>query len=473
MVCSRRLAFASAVSTLLLSTGAYAGGGEAPEEIESCTVFFKRMRAIETATLPGISGSTDNVPRSLPRTKQNRLLYGIEAEYSLQEFNFGDDVAPRAGDTPGVGRLFSFYRSETGNYSKSMQHPELERRDLASSDLTDEDRWLAAYLPEKTHRERGKVSTQEIATEILPNRATFEKLIDGIDSRIGPGSYQAMISIPHATLEKLGRAEIVGFTLFANELASLASIAKPREFHPFLHPYNSPLKNFGRRADRLRREYAQYFREPGYRTDLRALDLSNPKYTIGIAPRFDLASTYGGARFFFEIRGCKTNRECVKRLLAQTTHVFENEVTGFARFADLSDLLNGEPWKMAPLWMQVEEAKRTLYSNRLEKALTLFSHNEDWISHGIETNFLYPLRDWASLARVLELDAPAVARLARAQAQYLESLDTLLTRETPNAARVVEVLSPALAKFTQESGLYEHFQNLWRRTTGKTWDVEF
>ncbi|MBC7397759.1 MAG: hypothetical protein H7333_09985 [Bdellovibrionales bacterium] len=416
--------------------------------------------------LPSIAGAGENIPRSLPRIPENRILFGIEAEFSEQE---GMGQLKNAGNK-GAQKFMQFYRES----AESTKPGSFNDQNLYRVSSNAVDTWspsakaLLEYLPLTTKRETGKVATHEVVSDILPNQATFRHVLRGIDREMGTGSFQGMISIPRTAVVAMGQTEMEGLLTITNELSTLSAIDKPRAFHPLLHPYNPPMGNYEglNRGVHFRLELAKFFDQPNVKTSLSAGNLSNSKYTLGAAARFDLSDRYAGkSRFFIELRGCKENPDCIEKLASQLTQVFENEERGFAEFGKLELLTGGNlsPWKFGSAWNGLGINERQEIKTSLLKVFSL----HPTISQ-IGQHFLYPLKGWDTLKLA---NGFKTETLLKAQNAYIEQLKRISPSQTYEEA--MTVLSPALQNFSHDSGLLEYFKGSWKRITGREWDVQF
>ena len=416
--------------------------------------------------LPKLPGSTENYPLGLTEVPDHRILFGIEAEYS---------------DQASLGKLSTFSKPKTENfwnfYSRhknglrggSFEDPVLYKLPESSeSGLSPEGKLLKNYLPKATVKESGKIDTHEIVTDILPNQTTFLKVLKSLNHELGNGSYQAMMSIPREAVIKRGQAEMEGLLVMSNELSTLSAIANPRPFHPLLHPYNPPMGNYSRlpRGETFRHEMSHFFDRPGLSTAPVAGELSNPKYTLGAAARFDLSDGYQGkSRFFIELRGCKGNVQCVENLSGQLTNIFENGRLGFNEFSKLESLTGGSasPWRTGHVWQEIPFSERREITGKLKNLFFINTSIPDAGEH-----FLYPFKGWETLP--LGNGFP-MEKLIKAQEAYLvELLKAVPSKSYPEA---MEILTPALKNFAKDSGMLDYLKANWKRITQREWDVEF
>jgi hypothetical protein len=437
--------------------------------------------------LPSVAGARDNIPRSLPAAPENRILFGIESEYGVE-----DAQKAVGGSSRGLQNLMRFYEApakiqkwkELPSFLMAQEHLDrvdpTQRPDL---NLSPQELELLRYLPAQTKKEGGKHLTHEISTDILPNFDTYKKVLDGVNSHVGTGSFQSMVSIPRAAMTHMGKAETEGLVYLSNELSAFSAIANPRSNHAFLHPYNSPIGNREEldlggipapptlRGQILGQQIGKFFDEPHVASAPPGLQMNNPKYTLGLAPRFDLSDRVEGkGRFFYEIRGCKENVTCVEKLTRIVTDIYQNERKGFAPFAKLGELYSSgqAPWKFCEAWTKLPPKRQQQILADLNYKFGDYYKSE---SGSVWPNFLYPLKAWDSIAPSLGLSETEVRRLAVAQKNYLSELSGA-EYEHLNEQDTLSRLTRAMQTFANESGLYEKLKSRWKGITHSDWDIQ-
>jgi hypothetical protein len=315
-----------------------------------------------------------------------------------------------------------------------------------------------AFLPETLHRD----DTGNVELVIGPeaNLADFLRQMEWVNEKIGVGSLQAMVSLPHERFfgpnPSSGAQEHLGWLNFFNELdilerielGALRSEQEPTKgpIRSFLHPYLGPMIAVRHKLLRkFLRENAlgQMFDEENILRPARR-DQSF-KFVGSTAYRPDVA---GPARICFEVRDAHRDPDLLKNRLARILFYWAKGLAPFAAFSDIPPFDSAAAFELLP--PAVKNWLAETCPNRAPEAVKAFEIPR--FTYEIYRNFAYPLRHWAPWQEALDFSAE---KLVNAQAAYVRRLSA--AAGTPGEAGLLRA-QEALVSFGRECGLYEAFR---------------
>jgi hypothetical protein len=315
-----------------------------------------------------------------------------------------------------------------------------------------------AFLPETLHRD--DTGNVELVLGPESNLAGFLQQMEWVNEKIGVGSLQAMVSLPHERFfgsnPSLGAQEHLGWLNFFNELdilerielgaSRLAQEPGKGPVRSFLHPYLGPMIAIRHKLLRkFLRENAlgQMFDEENIIRPARR-DQSF-KFVGSTAYRPDVA---GPARICFEVRDAHRDPELLKNRLARILFYWAKGIAPFASFSDIPPFDSAAAFELLP--PNVKDWLAEICPNRAPEAVKAFEIPR--FTYEIYRNFAYPLRDWAPWRDALGFSAE---KLANAQAAYGQRLAA--AAGTPGELGLLRA-QEALVDFSKECGLYEAFR---------------
>lgn len=310
------------------------------------------------------------------------------------------------------------------------------------------------FLPATIFRD----DTGNLELALAPVRAPkdFWEQICFVNSHLGRGSLQAMVSLPREEFfaEPAGA---LGWLNFFGELDVMERLERARrrgEGEPvrsFLHPYLGPMVEL--RHQQLRK----YLRENAAGNLLAGEELARVgkreqsfKFVGGTAYRPDVA---GPHRICLEVRDAHRDADLLRERVARILHYWRAPRGAFSRFASVPAFDSAAAFAALP-----DEAQALLRREcAIEIPARVRPHAKPLFAYEVFRNFAYPGRDWMPYAELL---APAsvpssLATIRRAQADYAEALRAASALPPAEARRAVH---GALARFPAASGLYELFR---------------
>lgn len=369
------------------------------------------------------------------------LQFGFESEFTdLEPVLAFYEPLPETGLT-GSGPALA---AAVVAYCRGLEHGD-KRAVLRRKDGPD-------FLPETLFRD--DTGNLELVLPPVTGLAEFWAQVQWINSHLGVGSLQAMVSLPRENFFGVpGAREHLGWLNFFNELDVLERIERGRARLPgqglrtFLHPYLGPMIRLRHRL------LAKFLRENSEGRMLSAEDLIRParrdqsfKFVGSTAYRPDVAAP---ARICFEVRDAHRDPELLRERVARVLFYWRRSLSAFERYAEIPPFDSAAAFSSLPEEVQAWLIRETPF--RAPAAVLPFENPR--FTYEVYRNFAYPLRDWAPWLELLGMRERE--RVRAAQASFVADLSAATA--LVGAAAMVAAQT-AVIRFGEASGLHALFR---------------
>jgi len=323
-----------------------------------------------------------------------------------------------------------------------------------------------AFLPEKLILDA--TGNLEIVLPPVDSFDVWAHQVEAINSTIGVGSMQAMLSAPKkyffAGKPEVSAAENLGWFTFTADLDTLTKLESGAARYakdpskevarPFLHQWLGPLprvkwvklKEFllaNARGENFDKETLKFLK-----TD------ASFKYIGGSAYRPDIA---GPTRVGIELRSAHKDQKLLFAQVQRDMGSLASDRTPYAAFADVEAFDSvGDYAKLPPL---VRTQLEKLFPARLDPR---FEYNADeTLSNQVYRNFSYPLRGWGNYLTAMGATPEVRKKVLLAQGAYVKKLVDIehrVARGELSDTQAAVAMQGAVATFAVESGLAQFFR---------------
>ena len=368
------------------------------------------------------------------------LQFGFESEFTeLEPVLAFYEPLPETGLSPSAPGLASTLLALCRSLEHGDKRPLLVRKDGPD------------FLPATLFRD--DTGNIELVLPPVTGLAEFWGQIQWINSYLGTGSLQAMVSLPRMSFfsESNGRDHL-GWLNFFNELDVLERLVRGNARGPgpvlrtFLHPYLGPMI-------RLRHKLlAKFLRENSQGRMLEADDLIRParrdqsfKFVGSTAYRPDVAAP---SRICFEVRDAHRNPDLLRERVARILFYWRRSLGSFERYADIPPFDSAEAFSALPHEVQAWLERETPF--RAPAAVLPFENPR--FTYEVFRNFAYPLRNWSPWLELLGVEGGE--RVRNAQKIFVDELRASVSLSGEAAMAAAQ---SATARFGAMSGLHELF----------------
>ncbi len=400
-------------------------------------------------------------PKGFKNQTGFNIQYGFESEYigpdALELLNH---YAPTSDIYPeGATAWFALAHEKKLNFIKENAKQIFPYREKGKLQLATTDTDLKAILPEALVYDGGKFEI------VLSPMETMEELfakIEVINSKIGIGSMQAMVSTPFKTGDGIIIAgeqfyrETIGYYNFMNDLDTLAKMFSGSELYEldkgvavlknFNHPWLGPMTRV--KHEKLKK-YLAKIAAGEILQDYELKEISflviSHKFVGGLSFRPDVA--YRQGRIATEVRDCHQNLKCIKDKVLREVRFLEEGRTIFAQYSTLIPFDSIDAFD--------ERLPKNLHEF-MKRIFPKYDKKMSSVELDLFRNFSYPLRDWSKHIEAFGGEELRTS-VKKAKESYLVKVDAAykaLKAKTISEDEARKQVMGAVAEFSKESGLY-------------------